>query len=129
MSSRRCTILLTVAVLMLLVGCSSGNSPWSAEGGSDEIRFPKKHGASFNHCRRAGRGVATEIYLFVPEASRARSAANCRCWHSTLHIHFTRFRRPPSSLARGIRGNGGGVPLSLFGFPPLLPIAEDSGLD
>src|ERR1022692_2215129 len=90
MTSRRCTILLTVAVLMLLVGCSCGNSPGSAGGGSDDIRFHKKHGASFNHCRGAGRGVPKEIHLFVPEASRARSAANCRCWHSTLHIHFAR---------------------------------------
>jgi hypothetical protein len=47
------------------VGCSSGNSSWSAGGGSDEIRFHKKHGASFNDCRGSGRGVPTEIHLFV----------------------------------------------------------------
>jgi hypothetical protein len=66
MTSRRCTILLTVAVLMSLVGCSSGNSSWSAGGGREEIRFHKKRGASFDDCRGAGRGVPTEIHHFVP---------------------------------------------------------------
>jgi hypothetical protein len=55
MTSGRCTILLTIAVLMSLVGCSSGNSSWSAGVGSEEIRFHKKRGASFDDCRRGSR--------------------------------------------------------------------------
>ena len=87
MTSRRCTILLTVAVLMLLVGCSI----WEQLLGQREAavrRFDSTKSMELPStvAEARSRRFRRRFHLFVPEASRARSAAICRCRHSTLHI-------------------------------------------
>ena len=78
---------------MSLAGCSSGNSSLSAGDGSEEIRFHKKRGASFNDWRGRGRGVRRRFtFLSLGFTSAISCDLSLPAFHASLSLR-ARWRR------------------------------------